>query len=465
MKQLLEQIEHWHEDESYGQIIEAIEALPEHERDYELIGQLARALNNSQSYEEALLQLQLIAAEGEQDERWHFRAGYAYFHLAQYEQAAKAFEQADQLQPEDETTEWFLSTSRRRATKQLRDQERMEKAKQETLTQGKAREAAEPFAGFDLTDFWEDSAYALETYVSEPPTNELITSLEEELGYKLPESYISLMRQQNGGIPVNTCCPTEERTSWSEDHVAISGIMGIGRDKPYSIGGEFGSRFMIEDWGYPDIGVVICDCPSAGHDVIMLDYRHSGKTGEPAVVHVDQEDEYEITFLAPDFETFIRGLVHEDVYDTSEEDKAEDLRKVREGEFSQLLQELCAAVTEIDSIEKIIRSVCMKIVEEKGHFSFHADKLSLLMYDVQFWLYTKVYPQTGREQYLKDYSSIMVFCGAEFSLGGYAPGFIEDWIDASIEQGKIKNEQQIVSMTDAAVDELLAALREFQSLC
>lgn len=68
---------------------------------------------------------------------------------------------------------------------------------------------------------------------------------------------------------------------------------------------------MIDQWQYPDIGIVICDCPSAGHDVIMLDYRKCGKDGEPEVVHVDQEFDFHITFLAKDFETFITGLVND----------------------------------------------------------------------------------------------------------------------------------------------------------
>ena len=49
------------------------------------------------------------------------------------------------------------------------------------------------FEGFDFTNFWEDSAYALEEYVSKPPSDELIASVELELGYKLPSSYIYLV--------------------------------------------------------------------------------------------------------------------------------------------------------------------------------------------------------------------------------------------------------------------------------
>lgn len=101
-------------------------------------------------------------------------------------------------------------------------------------------------------------------------------------------------------------------------HIVISGILGISREKDDAIGSGCSSCFWIEEWGYPDIGVAICDCPSAGHDMVFLDYRFCGPAGEPAVVHIDQEDDYCITFLAHDFKSFIRGLVHEDLYDTSE---------------------------------------------------------------------------------------------------------------------------------------------------
>lgn len=43
--------------------------------------------------------------------------------------------------------------------------------------------------------------------------------------------------------------------------------------------------------------------------MIFFDYRECGPQGEPKVVHVDQEMDYKITFLADNFEEFIRGLV------------------------------------------------------------------------------------------------------------------------------------------------------------
>lgn len=163
------------------------------------------------------------------------------------------------------------------------------------------------FTDFELSNIWEESEYASESYVSAPPTEELIASVESELGYKLPLSYIELMKNQNGGIPEKCSFPTQERTSWADDHVAITAILGIGREKMYSLCGEGGSQFMIDEWGYPPVGIYFGDCPSAGHDMICMDYRKNGKDGEPEIVHVS--DGGKITFLAPNFEAFVRGLV------------------------------------------------------------------------------------------------------------------------------------------------------------
>jgi hypothetical protein len=170
-------------------------------------------------------------------------------------------------------------------------------------------------ADFDTQHFWADNAYAAEKHTETWPSDELIRRVEADLGYRLPASYVALMRVRNGGVPVNTCFPTTEATGWADDHIAITAICGIGYEKSISLCGDQGSQFMQDEWGYPAIGVVVADCPSAGHDLVMLDYRACGPEGEPAVVHIDQENDYHLTQLAPNFEAFVRGLLPESAFE------------------------------------------------------------------------------------------------------------------------------------------------------
>jgi hypothetical protein len=164
------------------------------------------------------------------------------------------------------------------------------------------------FADFDLESFWKPSAYALKEYVGAPLNDEIISAVEGDLGYKLPASYLELMRFQNGGIPLRTNHRTKEKTSWADDHIAVTGLYSVGKDKRSSLCGGFGSRFWVAEWGYPAIGIYFADCPSAGHDMLCLDYRACGPDGEPQVVHIDQEWDYRIVAVAQSFEAFIRGL-------------------------------------------------------------------------------------------------------------------------------------------------------------
>jgi SMI1 / KNR4 family (SUKH-1) len=173
------------------------------------------------------------------------------------------------------------------------------------------------FDDFDLQSFWEPSDYALKEYVGPPVTDEAITRVERELQYKLPASYVEFMRFQNGGIPRFTSHRTNERTTWSHDHVAITGIYSIGSERPCSLLGEFGSQFWIDEWGYPPIGVYFADCPSAGHDMLCMDYRACGKSGEPQIVHIDQEWDYKIVLVADNFEKFIRGLEDDSAFENN----------------------------------------------------------------------------------------------------------------------------------------------------
>ena len=116
------------------------------------------------------------------------------------------------------------------------------------------------------------------------------------------------MRIQNGGELRKNNFEGSFKRTWASGSFDIEYISGVDSSKRYSLCGEFGSKFWIEEWKYPNIGIAICGTSSGGHDMIFLDYSDCGPEGEPCVVHIDQEGGYEITYLADNFKDFVDRL-------------------------------------------------------------------------------------------------------------------------------------------------------------
>jgi len=289
-------------------------------------------------------------------------------------------------------------------------------------------------------------------------TPELVRAAETTLGYALPRDYVRLLQVQNGGTPKRTCFPTSTRTCWAEDHVAVAKICGLGGprgiDSP-----TLGSQHFIREWGYPKLGIVFAHSPTAGHDAFMFDYSSSGARGEPTVIHVDvTHGGPAVTWLAADFAAFVRGLVDEGRYDRSAQVKLRDLERARTGAFSSRLRQIAMGPLAPAGVERALRRLLEAIVQAKGHFSLHWDDQSQLVYDALFLLYTRAYGAVSREQYLREYPQLLVFCDGEFRSGGYAPGFVEDWFDVRLEWGVMDDVAGRHQFTSAAAVAVLAAL-------
>lgn len=336
------------------------------------------------------------------------------------------------------------------------------------------------FEGCDLDGLW-DQEVSRDEYNELPPSGELLAEVEAELGFRLPDSLVELASIHNGGVLARNCFPMENPTSWADDHIMATGLFSIGREKTYSLLGELGSTFMQEMWEYPQWGVCIADTPSAGHEMIMLDYRDCGPQGEPSVVHVDQELDFHVTFVAPDFASFIKGLVPEDVYDDSEEYKAEELMKVSQGTLSPIMvRALEASSEQLPKGEQILRSLAMALVEDKGHFSLHSDERSLLFYDLLFWLYSQIAAAQSYEDYFymsEDQDSYERPCHElmarislatqpyQFNTGGYAESCVREWWDEAVNSGRILEQKDGNGFTFslAAEHELLSRFNDRSS--
>ncbi len=160
----------------------------------------------------------------------------------------------------------------------------------------------------DKNDFWDVSDS------NRPPlTDEMVKSAEEELGVKLPDLLIDLLRIQNGGYTKGFAFPMTQRTSWSPDHIPFTELYGIVLD-PFNETTQnmMDTRYMTDEWGLPEKQVLLT---GEGHWWITLDYRESSA---PCVKWIDVECNEEV-LIADDFDTFINGLVSVDQFTPSDE--------------------------------------------------------------------------------------------------------------------------------------------------
>ena len=182
------------------------------------------------------------------------------------------------------------------------------------------RSAAKVEAPMD--DFWAE--YIDDESTGPALTDEMVRAAERTLGCKLPEPYLRLLRIRNGGYPRRECFPAPD-PDWGEDHIQVQTIRGLG----YAGGADGSLRFTLDNpgralgnWARPPGPVTFADTPSGGHDFFVLDYRECGPRGQPRVTHVDTEGALIMEIIAPDFETFARGLV--DCPEDDEDDDSDD---------------------------------------------------------------------------------------------------------------------------------------------
>ena len=162
------------------------------------------------------------------------------------------------------------------------------------------------FENFDWNSFWQNDSNKLIHFKGGKLKEEDIERVEKEFGYKLPDSYIELLRSQNGGAPFYTLCYYEEDGEFTP--VYLTAIYGVDPKLEYSICGDSGAKMIYNKWAYPNIGLPIAFTTRDGHAMVFLDYSECGSKGEPKVVLIEKEKDYKKSLLAENFETFIKSL-------------------------------------------------------------------------------------------------------------------------------------------------------------
>lgn len=125
-------------------------------------------------------------------------------------------------------------------------------------------------------------------------TDNRIKEVEELLEYKLPKSYIELLKVQNGGY-INK----KYEKCW------LTAIYGIGANDKSFYGLEEQFKLYKEEGEYPDIGIPFGETQSGGHDMYFMDYSSVGENGEPTIVRIDNEENNAKYFVAETFRDFI----------------------------------------------------------------------------------------------------------------------------------------------------------------
>lgn len=166
------------------------------------------------------------------------------------------------------------------------------------------------FEKTDLDDLWvEGEAKEKEYYYDKDDyecgsieSDDQIKSIEKDLGFKLPESYIFLMKKHNGGLLKKTCAQINRKKRYYD----IEGIFGIGSEGECSI---YGAN---QDKTYYEENLIAIGFSAYGDGKIYLDYSECGTDGEPRVIAIDGDDfdnaNPKPVVLANNFEAFIKIL-------------------------------------------------------------------------------------------------------------------------------------------------------------
>lgn len=129
-----------------------------------------------------------------------------------------------------------------------------------------------------------------------PLNIEYVSSIECKYGIKLPESYVNLLKEQNGGYITRSIIP-----EYINDITVtrLSGIKGNNDDVLEE------SDYYINEWDLPKNILLLA---GQGHWWICLDYRDINDNDEPRVSYIDSEMKRDLV-IADSFEEFIKILV------------------------------------------------------------------------------------------------------------------------------------------------------------
>ena len=117
----------------------------------------------------------------------------------------------------------------------------------------------------------------------------------------LPQAYLDLLAEQNGGYLLCSRIPTKEPTSDGLDYAAVHEILGLHDNRPNSL---YAQQAVIRSAGLPDYFVLFS---INGSQLFAFDYSKLSLSGEPSIRYIDIETDNWQT-VAADFDQFLQFL-------------------------------------------------------------------------------------------------------------------------------------------------------------
>ena len=182
-----------------------------------------------------------------------------------------------------------------------------------------------------------DDIYRLNTL-----NDNVIKEAEELLNAELPEAYIDIIKEQNGGYIKFNAIPYPPNLNIEGNTIDIDHIMGIGKDT-----GILDSSELIQEWGLPENVVLFS---GDGHSWFAFDYRNDKKN--PPIIWIDTESNLILT-IATSFKHFLNQLYTEEVVEfdpdgTVQASKESLLTAIKENNISAIVQSIDLLPFEID---------------------------------------------------------------------------------------------------------------------
>ncbi|MED4129833.1 SMI1/KNR4 family protein [Shouchella miscanthi] len=136
----------------------------------------------------------------------------------------------------------------------------------------------------------------LDEYELEALEDKAVKYVEQYFHVKLPQAYISILKEQNGGYLSTNKFPYSPEEN---EHIEIEFLYGVSSNKNEGI---LQSSYFIKEWGLPNNIVLIS---GSGERWICLDYRSVNEN--PPIIFIDVELEL-VEQIATSFDSFIKDL-------------------------------------------------------------------------------------------------------------------------------------------------------------